>query len=148
MKYFFIFIIVFFVGFSLGSYKEKYYFEKYVNAEKENTINQLSELLKKERTAKNEIEKISVERMQKISDLDKFNNALRLQFKALHNKHNRALSSSDSRSNVASQCECGRTREMVPILERATELIKERDRIAIDYNTLYKQCGVANGSHK
>lgn len=77
---------------------------------------------------------------QKADKLGSDVSALQLRIAESAAAGNKTLSCPANKSGTTATGEHGRDREMVEILRRATDLIAERDRIALQYNELREQC--------
>ena len=82
----------------------------------------------------------SVERVKQIADLERTADALRLQLSERTTRTSATMPRGADRSEPAVTISRQRLAAMENALRGATELIKERDRCAVDYNALMKQC--------
>lgn len=66
--------------------------------------------------------------------------SLLMQFNELRTENSRLQNTKTCTVNTTQTADYRRSKEMTSLLKRATDLIKERDEIAVQYNLLYKSC--------
>lgn len=82
----------------------------------------------------------SVERLKQVADLERTADSLRMQLSERAARASATMPRDTDRSKSAVTISSQRLAAMENALRGAAELIRERDRCAIDYNTLMKQC--------
>lgn len=113
---------------------------EYERGRLERTVDEYEELLTKERLARKNAEAISVQRADDLNRLSADADALRLRIGELSARSQSDRNNAADRSNVAKTTQRRWDDKMGAVLREATNLIEERDRIAVDYNTLREQC--------
>lgn len=108
------------------------------NKQLKRSLSNYEQLLKNERERLQQMEASTREYQQKINNLSRTSNDLRVRIRQTELKC--TMPSIDNQSNTAKSTDSGRDLSLGEVLERATNLIQERDAIAEQYNLLRKQC--------
>ncbi|SPT71498.1 Uncharacterised protein [Anaerobiospirillum thomasii] len=140
--------VAFNIGFLSATHYQKAHYQEGIIKAHQKEVTHLKYVLAQEQNKARQIEEQTKDRMAQLDALNKRNDALLVHVKQLQASLGGAVSNSHDRSVPTTDVSGGRTDTVAELIEQATRLIKERDEIAINYNSLYEQCKVINGSDK
>lgn len=128
------------VGFIAGNKDAEETITAFKDAQLQQVIDKYEERIKTEQTQRQNAERTTQERLRSLNNLSAELDSLRMQLKAARAASDRQQSATVHRSNTTGAAQCGWDDKMEKLINRASDLVAERDRIAIDYNTLREQC--------
>lgn len=135
-----IFLGVFLFGFKIGSLFEENKAQEMIISNREAIIKDYEQKLQDYQIRKDEMEKELAQRDIKLNALRDSANRLREQIRTQNSTIKDTTIKGEQRECLSRDDTSGRARKMEAVLDRATTLVHERDKIAQMYNSLRKLC--------
>lgn len=117
---------------------------EYENTKYEQAVRNYESALKALEMERQRAEQSATKRLSDIDALNARVDALRVQLSEANSRSENNSDKTANRSCSTVKLQREWDRKMGEVLKRATDLIEERDRIAIDYNTLMEGCRLGN----